>query len=113
MKKSIWILGLVLVLLFILGLDVYAQSKEVTESATTSYYSTFKTLPLAAGPERGYMSWESFGVVVSDTGGGLFNGVTIRCVGANLAEKGSWEGDGYCAYTMKDGEKVFLSVPFS
>jgi hypothetical protein len=112
MKKSIWILGLGLVLLLIFGLNVHAQSNEVTESVTTSFYVTSKTLPLSPGPDRGYMSWENFGVVVSDTGGGLFNGVTVRCAGGNFWEKGSWEGDGHCAYTMKDGEKVFASIKF-
>jgi hypothetical protein len=110
MKKSIWMLALCLVSLFIFGLNVHAQSNEVTESTTASYYGTSKMFPL--GPDRGYLTWESFGVVVSDTGQGLFHGVTVRCAGANLGEKGSWEGEGYCAYTLKDGEKVFLSIKF-
>jgi hypothetical protein len=110
MKKSICILGLGLALLFIFGLNVHAQSNEVTESVTSSYYGTSKMLPL--GPDRGYMTWESFGVLVSDTGEGLFHNVTIRCTGANFAEKGSWEGESYCAYTLKDGEKVFISSKF-
>jgi hypothetical protein len=105
MKKSIWILGLGLVLLFIFGLNAHAQSNEVTESFTASYYGTSKVLPL--GPGRGCMTWEHFGVVVSDTGGGLFQGATSRCVGANSSGQGSFEGEGYCAYTLKDGEKVF------
>jgi len=67
-----------------------------------------KVLPL--GPERGYNTSESFGVVLSDTGEGLFHNVTIHCISANFGEKGSWEGEGYCAYTLKDGEKVFLSI---
>jgi hypothetical protein len=112
MKKSIWILGLCLVSLFIFGLNVHAQSNEVTESVTTSFYATPKILPLGPGQDRGYMTWENLGVVVSDTVGGLFNGVTVRCVGANFWEKGSFEGKGYCAYTLKDGEKVFSSVQY-
>jgi hypothetical protein len=110
MKKSICILGLGFSLLFIFGLYVHAQSNEVTESVTTSYYGTSKMLPL--GPDRGYMTWESFGVLVSDTPGGLFHNVTIRCIGANSSEKGSWEGESSCAYTLKDGEKVFISSKF-
>ena len=100
MKKAIWILGLCLASLFIFGLNVHAQSNEVTESVTTGYYVTFKTFPL--GPDRGYMPWENFGVVISDTGEGLFHGVTIHCAGANFWEKWSFESEGYCAYTLKD-----------
>jgi len=116
MKKSIWILGLGLVLLFIFGLNVHAQSNEVTESVTTGYYGTSKVLPLgpvgAYGPDRGYATWESFGVIVSDTGEGLFHNATIRCTGVNFWEKGGFENEGYCAYTLKDGEKVFLKANF-
>jgi hypothetical protein len=110
MRKSILILGLSLVLLLTFGINVQAQSKEVSESATTSFYGTSKVLPL--GPDRAYVTWETFGVVVSDTGAGLFHNVTVHCTGAYLGEKGSWESKGYCAYTLKDGEKVFASVKF-
>jgi hypothetical protein len=118
MKKSIWILGLCLASLFIFGLNVHAQSNEVTESVTTGYYGTSKALPLGSdtqyGPARGYATWETFGVIVSDTGEGLFHNVTIRCIGTNfwVLEKGSYENEGYCAYTLKDGEKVFLKIKF-
>ncbi len=104
--KFLVVLSLVTLAVFGFGNIVRGQN-EVTESVTTSYYGTSKAFPL--GPDRIYMTWESFGVLVSDTGEGLFHNATIRCMGANLAEKGSWEGEGYCAYTLKDGEKVFIS----
>lgn len=73
MKKSILILGLSLVLLATLGLDVLAQTpKEGTESTTTSYYVTLKTISLGEG--RAHMTYEAFGVTISDTGEGLFHG---------------------------------------
>lgn len=97
-----------LVTLAVFGLDNIARGQnEVTESVTTSYYGTDKGLPL--GPGRGYVTWESFGVVISDTGEGLFHSATLRCIGAYFGEKGSWEGEGYGFYTLKDGEKVFMS----
>jgi hypothetical protein len=77
----------------------------VTESVTTTHYGTSKNLPL--GPTAGYMTWESFGVIVSDAGEGLFHNATIRCMGANLGGKESWEGEGYCFYTSKM-EKKYL-----
>jgi hypothetical protein len=103
------ILSLITLAVFGFG-NIARGQNEVTESVTAGYYGTSKALPL--GPDRGYMSWESFGVVVSDTGEGLFHNATIRCIGTNFAEKGSWEGEGYCTYTLKDGEKVFLSFKF-
>jgi len=100
-----------LITLTVFGFDNIARGQnEVTESVTTSYYGTSKVVPL--GPDRVYVTWESFGVVVSDTGGGLFHNTTIRCAGAYLAEKGSWESDVYGFYTLKDGEKVFVSGKF-
>jgi hypothetical protein len=104
--KFLVVLSLVTLAVFGFGNIVRGQN-EVTESVTTSYYGTSKAFPL--GPNRGYMTWESFAVVISDTGEGLFHTATLRCMGANFTEKGSWEGEGYCAYTLKDGEKVFMS----
>jgi hypothetical protein len=101
------ILSLITLAVFGFGNIALGQS-EVTESVTTSYYATSKTLPL--GPDRVYLTWEAFGVVLSDTGQGLFHNVTIRCIGANRGEKESWEGEGSCYYTLKDGEKVFLTI---
>jgi hypothetical protein len=103
------ILGLITLAVFGFGNIAFGQN-EVTESVTTSYYGTSKKFPL--GPDRGYETWESFGVVLSDTGQGLFHNVTIRCMGTTLAEKGGYEVEGYCGYTLKDGEKVFLSIKF-
>ena len=101
------ILGLITLALFGFG-NIARGQNEVTESVTTSYYGTSKVIPL--GPDRLYTTWEAFGVVVSDTGEGLFHNVTIRCIGAYRGEKGSWEGEGSCSYTLKDGEKVFLTI---
>jgi len=103
------ILGLITLAVFGFG-NIALGQNEVTESVTTGYYGTSKVLPL--GADRAYVTWESFGVVVSDTGAGLFHNTTIHCTGAYLAEKGSWESEGYCTYTLKDGEKVFLSIKF-
>jgi hypothetical protein len=101
------ILSLTGIAVFAFGITARGQS-EVTESVTTSYYGTYKSQPM--GPDSTYATWESFGVTLNDTGQGLFHNVTIRCIGAYLADKGNWDGQGYCTYTMRDGEKVFVSV---
>jgi hypothetical protein len=107
--KTKLIVALSVALLIVLGGDNKARSQnEVTESITGSYYSTSKVLPL--GQDRYYTTWESFGVIFSDTGEGLFHNTTNRCIGVYLAEKGSWEGEGNCTYVLKDGEKVFISI---
>jgi hypothetical protein len=107
--RIIFVGALSLILLTALGIDNIACAQdEIVESLTGSVYTTVKILPMT--PRGAYGIWESYGVVVSDTGEGLFHGVTNRCAGAWFFEKGSWEGEGYCSYTMKDGEKIFLSL---
>jgi hypothetical protein len=103
------ILGLIMISVFGLG-NVVSGQNEVTESVTTGYYGTFKLLPL--GADRALSIWESFGTIVADAGEGLFHNTTIRCVGKTFREKGDFEMEGNCSYTMKDGEKVFLSFKY-
>jgi hypothetical protein len=108
MKKSIWILGLTLVLFFIFGLNAHAQPKEVTEPVTTTWYATAKVLPLEEG--RLYMSYEAFGVNVNDTGEGLFHNATSRVLGAMIIEKGIYKDErGWGVFNLQNGDKVFYS----
>ena len=112
MKKSIWILGLGLVLLFNFGFDAQAQPKEVTESLTTTYYVPAKVLPLGEG--RAFMSYEGFGVTVSDTGEGLFHEATIRVLGSMTIEKGVYNDErGWGVWNLKNGDKVFFNYRFA
>jgi hypothetical protein len=103
------ILGLITLAVFGFS-NISLGQNEVTESVTTCYYGTPKRLPL--GPDGGYETWESFGVTLSDVGQGLFHNVTIRCMGTTLVQKGGFEVEGYCTYTLRDGEKVFASIKF-
>jgi hypothetical protein len=107
MRKSVLILGLSLVLLLTFGLSVQAQTKEVTTSATTSFYVTSKVLPLGEG--RLYMSYEALGVTVSDTGEGLFHGATVRSLGGMTFEKGIYKDEqGWGVFNLQNGDKVFF-----
>jgi len=110
MKKSILILGLSLVLLATFGLDALAQTpKEGTESTTTSYYVTLKTIPLGEG--RAHMTYEAFGVTISDTGEGLFHGATVRALGGMTIEKGVYNDDkAYGVFNLPNGDKVFFAT---
>jgi hypothetical protein len=108
MKKSIWILGLTLVLFFIFGLNAHAQHKEVTEPVTTTWHATAKVLPLEEG--RLYMSYEALGVNVNDTGEGLFHNSTSRVLGAMIIEKGIYKDErGWGVFNLQNGDKVFYS----
>ena len=109
MKKYIWILGLTLILLFAFGLNVQAQSKEVTESVTTTYYSTLKVVPL--GVDRAAMSYDAVGLTISDTGQGLFHQATIRIIGSLTVEKGKFTDErGSGVWNLMNGDKVFMTV---
>ncbi len=109
MKKSILVLGLSLVLLGISGADVLAQaSKEISEPLTTTWYVTSKVLPL--GEDRNFITFEAFGVLISDENKGLFHEATARTLGSILMEKGvsNYYG-GHMCYFLKNGDKVFAT----
>lgn len=109
MKKSIWALGLSLALLTISGSDVLAQaSKEISEPATSTWYSTSKILPL--GEDRNFVTFEATGVFISDEGKGLFHEGTARSSGSFLIEKGIIKNyGGYFYFILKNGDKVFVT----
>jgi hypothetical protein len=110
MKKFIFIFGLSLVLLVVFGSGPLAQTpKEGTESTTTSYYVTSKTIPLGEG--RIHMTYEAFGVTISDTGEGLFHGATVRALGGMTIEKGVYNDDkAYGVFNLPNGDKVFFTT---
>ena len=108
MKKSIWILGLSLVSLFIFGFNVYAQPKEGVEPVTATFYANSKVLPLGEGLMA--LTYEAFGVAISDTGEGLFHNATVRNLGGMTIEKGVYKDErGWGAYNIQTGEKVFFT----
>jgi hypothetical protein len=108
MKKSIWMLGLSLVLLIAFGINVQGQSKEVTESGITTYYVTAKLLPLEEGGL--YMSYEAIGATVNDTGEGLFHNATVRVLGGMKIEKGIYKDErSWGVFNLQNGDKVFFT----
>ncbi|MEN6320822.1 MAG: hypothetical protein ABFD82_18970 [Syntrophaceae bacterium] len=112
MKKAILIVGLSLVLLLAFGVNVQAQSKEGSETYTTTFYSTFKTLPLGEGIF--YMTYEAIGTTVSDTGEGLFHNATLRVLGSMKIEKGVIKDErGWGVWNLQKGDKVFITYTFA
>ena len=112
MKKSIWMLGLGVVSLFIFGFNVHAQSNEVSEPITTTYYVTGKALPLDEG--RVFMNYEAIGVTVNERGEGLFHNATARSLGGMLIEKGIYKDErGWGVWNLQNGEKVFFTYTWA
>lgn len=108
MKKSIWILGLTLIVFLIFGLNVYAQPKEGVESVTTTFYVTAKVLP--SGEGRMAMTYEGIGLMISDTTEGLFHNATLRNLGGMTFERGVYKDErGSGVINLKTGEKVFFT----
>ena len=97
------------VLLMSFGMDVQSQPKEVTDAVTVTYYVTPKTLPLDEGRVR--LNYESVGILISDTGGGLFHGATIHALGGFTVEKGrSNDEQAWGVCNLQNGDKVFFAV---
>ena len=106
MKKLISVIGLSLFFLGEFGITAYAQtSQEVTETVTVSFYSTVKTIPL--GENLAYMTFEAFGISVSDTGEGLFHDATVRALGAMSIERGAYQDKIYVVFNLRNGDKIF------
>jgi len=102
----------VLIMLSVFGVNNIALGQSaVTELFTVSFYGTYKVMQSVPG--SAYVTWESFGVIVDDSGQGLFHKATVRLIGRTIYEKEGWTGDFYGTYTMKDGEKVFSSGKMS
>jgi hypothetical protein len=108
MRKSIFILVLSLVLLLTFGINVQAQSKEVSEPVTVAMYVTSKTLPLGEGTR--YMSYEATGLNVNDAEGGLFHNATWRSLGGMEFVKGIFKDErGWGVWNLQGGDKVFVT----
>ncbi|MGD1152148.1 MAG: hypothetical protein ABR911_04650 [Syntrophales bacterium] len=108
MKKSILLLVLSLVLLLTFGINVYAQSKEESGTSTTTLYATSKVLPLGEGSV--FIIYEGIGLVISDTGRGLFHNATVRSLGSMKIEKGVYRDErGWAVFNLQTGDKVFFT----
>ncbi|MGD0234959.1 MAG: hypothetical protein ABSC55_10545 [Syntrophorhabdales bacterium] len=110
MKRFMWLATLSFVLLMPFGMDVQAQSKEVSETVTSTAYITFNVLPLDEGRVR--MNYEAVIIVLSDTGSGLFHQATSRSIGGFTVEKGGKFTDeqSWGVYNLQNGDKVYYTL---
>ena len=108
MKRFMWLATLSFVLLLSFGTQVQAQPKEVTEAVTQTLFATAKTLSLEEGRVR--REYEAIGIVLSDTGSGLFHEATLHVLGGSTNEKGTYKDEQtWGVYTLQNGDKVFLT----
>jgi len=91
----------------------YAQiPKEGTSSYIIGFSGTYKAV--AMGQERVQMTYEVFGVIVSDASDCILQNASLRCVGSFHAIKGVYEDDsGFCFCTRPDGDQLFTSYKAS
>ena len=112
MKRTILTLALICFLFVGFGLMAYAETAKKGSTSNKGYYTgTFKALPMEK--ERFQMNYEVFGVLVSDTGEGLFHNASIHVLGALHAVKGAYKDSGFMVATRPDGDKVFLTYKAS
>jgi len=108
MNRFMWILAVSFLVLIPLGMQAQAQPKEVTEAVTTTFYVTPKMLPLDEGRVR--VNHEAIGIVLSDTGSGLFHQATIRVLGGMTVEKGKYNDErSWGVYNLQNGDKIFFT----
>jgi len=89
-----------------------STSKEVTESLTNIYYVTPKILPLGEG--RVAMTYEAFGVTLSDTTEGLFHNATSRVLGGMTFDKTIYNDErGWGVWNLRNGDKVSFTFTFA
>ena len=108
MKRFTWLLVLNFVLLMSFGMSVQAEPKEMTEVVTAAGYVTPEMLPLNGGRYR--VNFDAIGMLLSDTGSGLFHQATSRILGGFTLEKDKYNDEqGWGVYTLQDGDKVFFT----
>ena len=109
MKKIFvaFILVFALVLTYAVGASA-EMAKEGTISGTVTYAGTHKIIPL--DKQHIILTYENFGVRVSDSKSGPFNGTSTHNVGVIYYENGVGRLRGYIVDTDKDGDKIFTEL---
>ena len=62
---------------------------------------------MAMGKERGQMTFEELGVVVSAPENSPFYNATFRDIGTSHIVKGKWKGTGMLEFTCTNGDKIY------
>ena len=109
MRKRTITLGLVIVFFIAFIQIAYAEmEKEGSFSGTNFYSGSHKISPL--DKEHFVLSFENFGVNVSDSGAEPFHGMSTHNVGVIYFENGVGKARGYFTNTDKDGDKIIWEL---
>jgi hypothetical protein len=84
------------------------MAKEGTGSSTTIYSGTMQIVPL--DENHLVISYQNKGAMISDTGKGPFNNMSIHNVGTIYFENGVGKLLGYITCTDPEGDKVLVEV---
>ena len=84
------------------------MAKEGTGSTTTIYSGTIKMVPL--DENHFVITYQNTGAMLSDTGEGPFNNMSIHNVGTLYFENGVGKLMGYITCTDPEGDKVLVEV---
>ena len=109
MKKIAITLGLAIIF-FVAFIQIsYAEmEKEGSFSGTNFYAGSHKIIPL--DKEHFVLSYENFGVRVSDSTAGPFNAMSSHNIGVIYFENGVGKTRGYLTNTDKDGDKIIWEI---
>lgn len=109
MKRVIVASILSFVLLFAFGMVAYGEmAKEGSLSGTVTYAGSHKIIPL--DKEHFVLTYENFGVRVSDSKEGPFHGMSTHNMGVMYFENGVGRLRGYIFNIDKDGDKVIMEL---
>ena len=94
--------------LFIAPVSNAQMSKEGTDDGTCVFTVTSKQVAL--DKDRFAITFEFFGVYLSDTGKGPFHNMSTHSVGAIYFDRGAGKALGWISMTALDGAKVFVEI---
>ena len=112
LKKSMALILTLLILSTAGPVLAEEMAREGSSSGRANWTGTYTVLSM--GKELGQMTYEVYGVVVSDNGKGLLHNATAHAVGGGLMKKGTYDNDtGLISYTRPDGDQIFITYKVS
>jgi len=111
--KKIFMLSALVLVLSVIAAPVFSEemAKEGTGSAKGYYTGSYQLLSMEN--ERAQMNYEGFGVLVTDTGKGLFHNSSPHVLGGMDIVKGVINDAGFIVSTLPNGDKVFSTYKCS
>ncbi len=109
MKRIIIALTLVLgSLVAFVPISISEMAKEGTDFSTYHYGCTRTRAPI--DENRVVVTYESHGVMISDSGGGPFHNMSTHNLGVIYLEKEAGKLEGYVISTDRDGDKTVVEI---